>query len=170
MGTLVCCRCLKADDNEALKCGQKKPNYKSIDNDNNDTTNDVLIENDKTNFSETDIDIAGDNTSQLLMLNSNNETNWSATHTEQLEHELEKEIIVRQYKMSRDSSCMDKLDNILDSSLEENSDDENYEVDPRHSNLFRYTSKKSWNNDDLDEQESVMLKQLSILSKSTSTT
>merc|ERR1712048_420369 len=97
--------------------------------------------------------------------------------TEQLEHELEKEILSKQCSNAGkiNTKMMDELDDVLDDSLEDSGDndvlsdiemDEENENDDRKrktSNLFRYKSQKSWGNADLDDQEKEMKKQLDLL-------
>eukprot|EP01084_Bolivina_argentea_P304045 525028_1 len=91
----------------------------------------------------------------------NNKT-WNATQTEQLEHELEKEIAVKQYESSRDDKDTHQLDDVLEHSLNIE-DATTTNVDAEQRNIFRYQSKEAWDHEDLDKQTDEMQKQLTRL-------
>ena len=99
------------------------------------------------------------------LLSSVNNKVWKTPETEQLEHELEKEIAVRKYKNSRDEEYRQQIDENLDHSLEQNMDTMQNEKERRPSNLFRYESKRSWDTQELDEQEQLLQQQMEYLAK-----
>ena len=124
-------------------------------------------------FSKIDVD----NPPKDNLLTNKNNKDWNEEQTEQLEHELEKEILSKQCSnaMEVNTKMMEELDDVLDDSLELREDDqempevdmdtnENKDKNRRNSNLFRYKSQKSWDKEDLDEQESAIQKQLDFLS------
>ena len=116
------------------------------------------------------------NTSQLIT--DSTKQKWNINETERLEHELEKEIVIQQYKHTADKTVIiHDVDEILEDSLEQSiseqrefsksadepMNDEEQDADRRPSNLFRYQSKKTWDSNDLDEQENSMQRQIDFM-------
>eukprot|EP01083_Nonionella_stella_P013209 37238_1 len=152
MGCLCCCcRSNKSDED-----------YKSLepDDESSKTLTDDQTRIQNYNSTSTVDESAMQQQNNEHLLNMEHDALWNAKKTEQLEHELEKEILVRRYTDNTDkTNPTSALDDILSHSLSEP------EKERRHSNLFRYQSKRSWDDADLSDQEAALKQQLAFLAK-----
>lgn len=160
-----CFFCMKDHSDQSDETATSKAKQQILNGDEN--------ANKPMDFSKIDVD----NPPKDNLLTNKNNKDWNEEQTEQLEHELEKEILSKQCSnaMEVNAKMMEELDDVLDDSLELSEDDqempevdmdtnENKDKNRRNSNLFRYKSQKSWDKEDLEEQESAIQKQLDYLS------
>ena len=116
------------------------------------------------NFATPSLQIPDGDKQHLLSVDENgthiDDEQWNEQQTEQLEHELEKEITIQQYKQSRDEKLLPKLDD----GESHGNKDEHASGKP---NLFRYESdrKGSWKVDALDGEADSMQEQMDRLAK-----
>ena len=140
------------------------------DGNNNDSDNDSDddSDDDSDNDGEQSVNVQGEN-----LINATNANSWKESKTDTLEQQLTEQIAIIKYHESGDVKCIeDELDTDDDDMLELMEDNEETKnkrnTERRPSNLFRYESKRSWGDYQLDEQEDELKRMMEALKTGTS--